>query len=494
MLRKALRGDAMATNPAPEAPVGPSAPNLTVKNLGQQFWADAYGKEVQTAATYSYTWLADQFGHIAIGIVTDFLATMAAGWVIVLISFLATGWPLISFVATLIAGLVIALISLLAPLAAGGWIALIGVLVPLAAGGLIAWISGADLSQIWAAGLEAPSTSLLAMLSGLVIAAIGASLWELSAYRSSVKNATGTFPLDTKLLRDNAVIATFYIVLGAVLGFAFHLHAIPAWPVWIPIPPWLMSWLILSGVVILAIWLAPRWLRQKITWQKAALPYLFRLADAAPTIGVEDAKALQSLIEGGAPPGAKPPCQIVIGGPIGSGRTPMAAGIGTEFAFKNNKVRYLSLDMLLEFAACCAAGRPYPDDPGPTTIMYWPWSEAQVVIIDDVGPLIAAQEPQQKANLARFTKLLNNELKSIAGVLAQCHTVWVIGDLRPPYESGTLTATLNDFTKAIRKYCSSQREALVIELGEALKPFSLMGAPQAAAVSNVRWIGPNKNP
>ena len=488
----------MATTPTPLAPVGPSAPNLTVKNLGQQFWADAYGKEVQTAATYSYTWLADQFGHIAIGMVTNFLATLAAGWVVVLISFLATGWPLTSFVATLIAGLVIALISSLAPWAAGGVIALIAVLVPLAAGGLIARLSASssELSQIWAAGLQAPSTSLLVMITGLVITAIGASLWELSAYRSSVRNATGAFPLDISLLRDNAVIATVYIVLGAVLGFAFRLHAVNGWPAWIqiPLPPWLTAWLILVGVVILAVWLAPRWLRQKITWQKAALPYLFRLADAAPTIGTEDAKGLQSLIEAGAPPGAKPPCQIVIGGPIGSGRTPMAAGIGTEFAFKNNKVRYLSLDMLLEFAACCAAGRPYPDDPGPTTIMYWPWSEAQVVIIDDVGPLIAAQEPQQKANLARFTKLLNNELKSIAGVLAQCHTVWVIGDLRgPPYERGTLSATLDSFAKAIRKYCSSQREALVIELGEALEPSALKGVPRAAAVSNMRWIGSNKN-
>jgi hypothetical protein len=489
----------MTANRAPVAPVGPSAPNLTVKNLLQQFWADAYGKEVQTAATYSYTWLADQFGHIAIGIVAQFFATVVAGWDIVLISSLATGWPLIGFVAILLAGLVIALIGVLAPLAAGGWIALIGVLVPLAAGGLIAWISGADLSKIWSDGLNAPST-LRAMLSGLVIAAIGASLWELSAYRSSVKNATGTFPLDTKLLRDNAVIATVYIVLGAVLGFAFHLHAIRAWPVWIPIPPWpmswlippwLMSWVILLGVVILAILLAPRWLRQKITWQKAALPYLFRLADAAPTIGVEDAKALQSLIDGGVPPG-KPPCQVVIGGPIGSGRTSMAAGIGTEFAFKNNKVRYLSLDMLLEFAAC-ASGHPYPDDRGPTTIMYWPWSEAQVVIVDDVGPLIAAREPQQQANLARFTALLQNELKSIAGLLAQCHTVWVIGDLRPPYESGTLTATLYDFAKVTQKYCSSQRKPLVIELGEA-KPSALKGALQTAAVRNVRRIYTKRNP
>jgi hypothetical protein len=413
------------TNPAQAAPVGPSAPNLTVKNLGKQFWADAYGKEVQTAATYSYTWLADQFGHICIGILANFLATLVAGWAIY---------------------------------------------------GFRAFTSGASPSQIAGAALEAPYQDWEAAVWGLVIAVIGSSLWELSAYRSSVKNATGTFPLDTTLLRDNAIIATVYMALGAVLGFAFHRRAIPAL-------------LISCGVVVAAILLAPRWLRQKITWQKAALPYLFRLADAAPTIGAEDAKTLQSLIDGGAPPAKHVlPCQVVIGGPIGSGRTSMAAGIGTEFAFKNNKVRYLSLDTLLEFAASAS------DDPGPTTIMYWPWSEAQVVIIDGVGPLIAAQEPQQKANLARFTQLLHHDLKPIARVLAQCHTVWVIGDLCPPNESGTLGATLDDFAKAIATYCSCQRDTLVIELGEPVKRSALKGEPRAAAVRNVRRIDTKKNP
>jgi exonuclease III len=37
-------------------PFGPSAPELTARNLLDQFWADVYGKEVQTTATYSYTW------------------------------------------------------------------------------------------------------------------------------------------------------------------------------------------------------------------------------------------------------------------------------------------------------------------------------------------------------------------------------------------------------------------------------------------------------
>ena len=66
---------------------GPSAPHLTGKNLWKQFWADVYGKEVQTTATYSYTWVADQFGHICLGLIGNFAATALCG---VVMKFL--GW------------------------------------------------------------------------------------------------------------------------------------------------------------------------------------------------------------------------------------------------------------------------------------------------------------------------------------------------------------------------------------------------------------------
>ena len=68
-------------------PFGPSAPQLTLKNLRDQFWADVYGKEVQTTATYSYTWVADQFGHICLGLIGNFAATALCGVVITLL-----GW------------------------------------------------------------------------------------------------------------------------------------------------------------------------------------------------------------------------------------------------------------------------------------------------------------------------------------------------------------------------------------------------------------------
>jgi hypothetical protein len=403
-----------SASPAPTNPPGPTAPKITSKHLLEQFWTDAYGKEVQTAATYSYLWLADQFGHICLGIIFIFIATALTGVAI-------AGWQL-------------------------------------------KYDTG-----LW---------------PGLVIALVIPVIWEASAYRSAVKQATGRFPLDEKLLRWNAITAAAYMALGAFLGFAFHLALQPAA-------------LVALVVAVVAIVLAPAWLRQKIIWQKASIPYLFRLADAAPTIGKEDAKVLWELIDAGAPP-AMHPRQVIIGGPIGSGRTAMAAGIGTEFAFKKHKVRYLNLDCLLEFATN-ATDRFFPDDPGPTTISYWPWSQSQVVIIDGVGPMIALNEEGREASLERFKTMLQNDLGTVAGVLRRCHTIWVLGDLCPPPPRNQLETVLAQFAKAVADYCKSSSDPMIVELGSAPEPQPSKGtilpatraAARAVAVQKVRHVDRN---
>lgn len=166
-----------ATNskePTNAKPAGPTAPKLSVKDILTQFWTDAYGKEVQTAATYSYTWLADQFGHLCIGIVVDFAATAVGGLL----------------------------------------------MVKLGRAPNFEYDTG-----IW---------------PGLIFTIAVVAYWEWRAYQSSVKQATGVFPLDSKLLRDNAIIAATYMTLGAILGFAFHL-------------PLKSAILISAGVVIVAI-------------------------------------------------------------------------------------------------------------------------------------------------------------------------------------------------------------------------------------------------
>jgi hypothetical protein len=396
-------------------PAGPTAPLLTVKDILRQVWADAYGKEVQTAATYSYTWLADQFGHLCVGIIVDFAATVVGGLIAVQL----------------------------------GW----------------AYHTG-----IW---------------PGLIFTIAVVGIWEWRTYQSSIKQATGAFPIDSDLLRYNAITAASYMALGALLGFAFHL----------PLKPAL---LISAAVAFGAIMLAPPWLRQKIVWQKAAIPFLFRLADAAPNINSEDAKTLQGLIDTDAPPFGDPH-QIIIGGPIGSGRTSIAAGIGTEFAFKQKKVRFLGLDCLLEFAAS-ATDSVFPDDAGPTTISYWPWSQAQVVIIDGVGPFLASNEPGGESNVERFKAMLQNELGTVAGVLKRCHTVWVAGDLSPPPPRAQFSDVLDEFAQAVAAYCRSLSDPLVVELDSPparhLNRGAIFGTTRASAhattVKSVRQVARSK--
>lgn len=102
-----------------------------------------------------------------------------------------------------------------------------------------------------------------------------------------MKQATGRFPLDSRLLGYNAPHSRdlhrarrrswICISLALRAGLAGRLD---------------------SGCGCNV--LAPGWLRQKIIWQKASLPYLFRLADvAAQTVQAEDVTVLQQLIDRG---------------------------------------------------------------------------------------------------------------------------------------------------------------------------------------------------
>ena len=376
----ALTGDADAW--------APRAPSVTWNTLVKQFCADVYGKEVQDPATYSYMWIADQSGHIFIGVLVQCLASLAFK----LLLFVLTAW-----------------LSLQVPEGVAYFV--------------YAWGS-------------------------VLLAAIVVSSWERSAYRSAVSDATGLFPLDRKLLRENATVAAYYMILGVAVGGLFHIIDNGWWQA-----------LGLAIVILLGFAPIPRWLRQKIIWQRASLPYLYRLADMQHTLGVNKARELQALIDAQAPPVAVPR-QIVISGPIDSGRTDIAAGIGTEFAFKDTMVRYLNLGTLLEFAA----QQPVGDDTGPPNLDYWHWFEAQVIIIDDIGPLIAVHRDAGKGSVDRFYEMLDTGLKPILEMLGQRHTVWVFGDLRTGDDGGVRSDALKAIAARIAKRCNAREDALVVEL------------------------------
>lgn len=335
----------------------PTPPDIPTRFLPVQFWRDIFGKEVQSAATYSYLWMADQMGHVAIGILLQFVLAY-----LLLVGGGAVGITFVSDYA--------------------GWIAVVGI-------------------------------------TGIV------GFWEFRAFSvSKAKAATtsGFFPLDQELLKKNALIATGYMVFGVIVGFGLYEGA-PYGPI------------LFVVMVVVSILCAPFWLRQKITWQKASMPYLSRLADiqfeTTDPAKITELKAvsgkIQEMIDKG--PIATGPNQIVLAGPVGSGRTPLAAGIGTEFCFKDHKVRYLPFNSLLEIADQ-RSDRPDGKFPpigswGPKNIFYWPWFEAEVLIIDDISPIIgAAMRDDDKA----FKAILETGLAPIKDLLSNRVTVWVFGE------------------------------------------------------------------
>jgi hypothetical protein len=375
---RTLFADIAAIGSAP-AVKWPAAPDITPAILAQQAWRDLHGKEVQCAATYSYLWLADQVGHVGLGMLVS-IALIELGDALV-------SWPALAH--------------------------------------LIGFPPHDAFMRGWA------------HVAGFAVAAAGVCYWEVAAYRKAASESGGRFPVDTKLLFSNAVIAATYMVIGAMAGWAFRLD----FAVQIPI---------LVALAFVGIVAAKPWVRQKIIWQKAGLPYLFRLAEAQHTILEDDAKTLQNMVTAAAPPHA-PPQQVVIAGPIGSGRTLLACGIGTELAFCNKTVRYVGLDRLIEFATAPGAASDPPvfgDDLGPSNIDYWAWYEAQVLVIDDLGPVLHA------ISETNLEELLHAKLKGLQERVQSQHSVWIIGDIGEGEEG---MRNLDWHAQVIRKFCDGHQ-------------------------------------
>ena len=269
---------------------------------------------VQDAVTYSYVWLADQMGHVCLGIVINFILTDLLKWLL--------------------------------------------------GGARARMVLGQDRCLADWYGDRRVSR-------------------EFCAFRSAVKSATGlSFTLDRKLLRDNAIIAAAYMVCRAwplVTLFQLPEYGLRAFLV-----------LVLLGILPRGV---PGCARRS-SGKKAALPYLFRLSPmpSAPSTSRTSRRAAEADQRRGTTRGNRPR-QVVIGGPIGSpGRSGnRREGIGTEFAFGEAMVRaYMSPGRIARIRRAAAQAalrrRPWPCK----NIGYWRWSEAQVIIIDDIGPLIAA--------------------------------------------------------------------------------------------------------
>lgn len=189
---------------------------LGLRRVVTQVSHDLYGtKDVQDAITASYVWLADQLGHLTLGLVPTLLLS----------------WAWVSWSAHYSVG--------------DGWRVL----------GLVA------------------------------IAALIFVYWcykEATDYQDAKKRAGKVFFFDSADILWNVKTALLYFGIGGLLAFtAFAFD----------------YWLALVVVIALVVWPALRvaywWLRRKLAFQQAGLPYLYRLANFTGSI---DTAAKEAVI------------------------------------------------------------------------------------------------------------------------------------------------------------------------------------------------------
>ncbi|HZB93459.1 MAG TPA: hypothetical protein VE397_18570 [Stellaceae bacterium] len=343
----------------------PDAPALGIRRVATQACHDLFGtKDVQDAITATYVWMADQIGHLTLGVVPTILLC----WITSLIWSSAEGWQRAIF-----------LIPAAAVIAVWGW-------------------------------------------------------KELSDLKETSGRTTGVFPPDSGDVVWNVKTALLYFGIGDLLGVAAFLR-----PILVPIA------LVLSLWPALAVWFW--WLRRKLAFQQAALPYLYRLANFSSHLDDERVRLVSDIanladrkinflavVFGRDPrPHTHPRLRhLLISGPLGAGKTSLCVGMGTEFAFALGKARYLSATKLVQLlvGGDDAGERSYEDG-----LVLWNWRACDLLIVDDVDAGVHASAggsaPRSLHLIDPVTlveALSDADGRSLLTWLGPKRSAWVVGD------------------------------------------------------------------
>ena len=333
---------------------------LGVRRVFTQVSHDLYGtKDVQDIITASYVWMADQIGHLFLGLVPTLLLAWLAAWII------PAGWFREA-------------VTILLALAMFGY---------------------------W--GYK-----------------------EATDFHDTETRAGKVFPFDSSDILWNVKTALTYFGIGGIWAVAAFTHGllllvtilISAWP----------------GLLV-AYW----WLRRKLAFQQAGLPYLYRLANfktvCAPHI-TEAVGALANLKERKVvmwrvlfgidriPKRKAAIRHVLITGPMGAGKTSLAVGIGTEWAFALGLGRYMSAtEFVQEVAASSGPANQMEYSDGRAL---WPYRECELLIVDDLDACVTRPDGSTM-NLIQPSALV--DALTVDGPrtlhwLGKRRSVWVVGD------------------------------------------------------------------
>ncbi len=292
---------------------------LGVRRVFTQVSHDLYGtKDVQDAITASYVWMADQIGHLFLGLVPTLI---------------------------------------------------------------LAWL----VSSVFSPGII--RTVLIVVLA---LGIFGYWIYkEITDFHDTQQRAGDIFPFDSSDIWWNVKTALTYFGIGGIWAVTAFLHG---WALLIVVP--LTFW---PGLMV-AYW----WLRRKLAFQQAGLPYLYRLANFKAVMGPEQEPKVEELVKklcnlkdrkvemwrvllgiDKVEQQLPIPRHLLITGTLGAGKTSLAVGIGTEFAFALGIGRYLSAAKLVQLAAD-APNMPDNQMEYDDGRVLWPWRQCGLIIVDDV--------------------------------------------------------------------------------------------------------------
>jgi hypothetical protein len=295
---------------------------------------------------------------------------------------------------------------------------------------LLCWV----VSLIWVGASHAAFVAVAAIVLSFF------TYKELRDRRLSKARWGGVFKFNSRDLDWNVETAVFAFGVGVFFAFT----------------PFLASWrgplfvLPISLVVILptAYW----WLKRKLAFQQAGLPYLFRLANFDGALEPSSVKLVsklanyrntrhsltQLLFGTERQPDREPEFRhILITGDLGTGKTSLCTGVAAEFALCLKKCRYLTAMKLVEFVLAKNDGRPTANEVEFDDGLYlWHPSACDMVVVDDVdiGVSVAGKDVGRRAahlitpKQFRQALTMGGQERPLAW-LGERRSVWVVGDV-----------------------------------------------------------------